>query len=84
MQQPRLLMMDEPSIGLAPVLVQRVLASAVEINQRFGTAILLVEQNIKTALAMAQRAYIMKSGRIVLKKPAAELLSSQESWWELY
>jgi len=84
MQQPRLLMMDEPSIGLAPVLVQRVLATAVQINQRFGTAILLVEQNIKTALAMAQRAYVMKSGRIVLEKPAAELLGSQESWWELY
>jgi branched-chain amino acid transport system ATP-binding protein len=84
MQQPRLLMMDEPSIGLAPVLVQRVLASAAQINQRFGTAILLVEQNIKTALAMARRAYVMKSGRIVLEKPAAELLGSQESWWELY
>ena len=84
MQQPRLLMMDEPSIGLAPVLVQRVLESAAQINQRFGTAILLVEQNIKTALAMAQRAYVMKSGRIVLEKPAAELLGSQESWWELY
>ena len=84
MQQPRLLMMDEPSIGLAPVLVQRVLATAAQINQRFGTAILLVEQNIKTALAMAKRAYVMKSGRIVLEKPAAELLASQESWWELY
>jgi branched-chain amino acid transport system ATP-binding protein len=84
MQQPRLLMMDEPSIGLAPVLVQRVLESAAQINQRFGTAILLVEQNIKTALAMARRAYVMKSGRIVLEKPAAELLGSQESWWELY
>jgi branched-chain amino acid transport system ATP-binding protein len=84
MQQPRLLMMDEPSIGLAPVLVQRVLESAAQINQRFGTAILLVEQNIKTALAMAKRAYVMKSGRIVLEKPAAELLGSQESWWELY
>ena len=84
MQQPRLLMMDEPSIGLAPVLVQRVLESAAQINQRFGTAILLVEQNIKTALAMAKRANVMKSGRIVLEKPAAELLGSQESWWELY
>jgi branched-chain amino acid transport system ATP-binding protein len=84
MQHPRLMMLDEPSIGLAPVLVQRVLATAVQINQRFGTAILLVEQNIKTALQMAQRAYVMKSGNIVLEKPAAELLASQESWWELY
>jgi branched-chain amino acid transport system ATP-binding protein len=84
MQHPRLMMMDEPSIGLAPVLVQRVLESAMQINQRFGTAILLVEQNIKTALGMARRAYVMKSGRIVLEKPAAALLGSQESWWELY
>jgi branched-chain amino acid transport system ATP-binding protein len=84
MQQPRLMMMDEPSIGLAPVVVQRVLQAAAQINQRFGTAILIVEQNIKTALAMAQRAYVMKSGRIVLEKPAAELLGARESWWELY
>jgi branched-chain amino acid transport system ATP-binding protein len=84
MQRPRLMMMDEPSIGLAPVLVQRVLATVVEINRRFGTAIVLVEQNIKTALAMAGRAYVMKSGRIVLEKPGAELLAAQDSWWELY
>jgi branched-chain amino acid transport system ATP-binding protein len=84
MQRPKLMMMDEPSIGLAPVVVQRVLEAAARINQRFGTAILIVEQNIKTALAMAHRAYVMKSGRIVLEKPAAELLSARESWWELY
>ncbi|HUM15420.1 MAG TPA: ABC transporter ATP-binding protein [Candidatus Nitrosotalea sp.] len=84
MQQPRLMMMDEPSIGLAPVLVQRVLETAAQINQRFGTAIVLVEQNIKTALGMARRAYVMKSGRIVLEKPAAELLAAKDSWWELY
>jgi branched-chain amino acid transport system ATP-binding protein len=84
MQRPKLLMMDEPSIGLAPVVVQRVLEAAARINQRFGTSILIVEQNIKTALGMAHRAYVMKSGRIVLEKPAAELLSARESWWELY
>jgi branched-chain amino acid transport system ATP-binding protein len=84
MQQPRLMMMDEPSIGLAPVLVQRVLETAVEINRRFGTAIVLVEQNIKTALGMARRAYVMKSGCIVLEKPAALLLAAKDSWWELY
>jgi branched-chain amino acid transport system ATP-binding protein len=84
MPRPRLMMMDEPSIGLAPVLVQRVLETARQINQRFGTAIILVEQNIKTALGVADRAYVMKSGRIVLEKPAAELLAAQDSWWELY
>jgi branched-chain amino acid transport system ATP-binding protein len=84
MQRPRLMMMDEPSIGLAPVLVQRVLETAAQINRRFGTAIVLVEQNIKTALGMASRAYVMKSGRIVLEKPARDLLAAQDSWWELY
>ena len=84
MPRPRLMMMDEPSIGLAPVLVQRVLETARQINQRFGTAIILVEQNIKTALGVADRAYVMKSGRVVLEKPASELLAAQDSWWELY
>ncbi len=84
MQRPRVMMLDEPSLGLAPVLVQRVLETVREINRRFGTAIVLVEQNIKSALAMASRAYVMKSGRIVLEKPAAELLAAQDSWWELY
>jgi len=84
MPRPRLMMMDEPSIGLAPVLVQRVLETARQINHRFGTAIILVEQNIKTALGVADRAYVMKSGRVVLEKAAAELLAAQDSWWELY
>ncbi len=84
MPRPRLMMMDEPSIGLAPVLVQRVLETARQINRRFGTAIILVEQNIKTALGVADRAYVMKSGRVVLEKPAAELLAARGSWWELY
>lgn len=84
MPRPRLMMMDEPSIGLAPVLVQKVLETARQINRRFGTAIILVEQNIKTALGVADRAYVMKSGRVVLEKSAAELLAAQGSWWELY
>lgn len=84
MSRPRLMMMDEPSIGLAPVLVQRVLETARQINRRFGTAIILVEQNIKTALGVADRVYVMKSGRMVLERPAAELLAAQASWWELY
>lgn len=84
MQRPRLMMLDEPSIGLAPVLVQRVLEAAREINRRFGTAIILVEQNIRSALGLAGRVYVMKSGRIVLEKRADELLAAQDSWWELY
>ena len=84
MPRPRLMMMDEPSIGLAPVLVQRVLETVRQINRRFGTAIILVEQNIKTALGVADRAYVIKSGRVVLERPAGELLAARDSWWELY
>jgi branched-chain amino acid transport system ATP-binding protein len=61
-----------------------VLETAREINRRFGTAIVLVEQNIRSALALAARAYVMKSGRIVLEKRADELMAAQDSWWQLY
>jgi branched-chain amino acid transport system ATP-binding protein len=84
MPRPRLLMMDEPSIGLAPVVVQRVLETVRQVNERFGTAIVLVEQSIKAALGIAARAYVMKSGRIVLERPARELLAAETSWWEMY
>ncbi|HET7343775.1 MAG TPA: ABC transporter ATP-binding protein [Methylomirabilota bacterium] len=84
MPRPRLLMMDEPSIGLAPVVVQRVLESVRQVNARFGTAIVLVEQSIKAALGIASRAYVMKSGRVVLERPARELLAAEQSWWEMY
>jgi branched-chain amino acid transport system ATP-binding protein len=84
MPRPRLLMMDEPSIGLAPVVVQRVLESVRQVNERFGTAIVLVEQSIKAALGIAARAYVMKSGRVVLERPARELLAAEHSWWGMY
>jgi len=62
MSGPRLLILDEPSIGLAPMLVERVMASIVEINQAYGTAILLVEQNLKHALRIAGRAVVLNRG----------------------
>ena len=78
--QPKLLLLDEPSLGLAPVLVQRVLESVQEINRRFGTAVLLVEQNVKQALRIASRVYVMKVGQISLEDQASALLARQDLW----
>ncbi len=74
MARPRLLLLDEPSLGLAPVLVQQVFRTIREINAE-GTAILLVEQNANMALRTAARAYVLVTGRIVLDDAAASLLT---------
>lgn len=66
MARPKLMMLDEPSLGLAPLLVQEIFAIIVRINKEQGTTILLVEQNARLALDIANYAYIMESGRIVL------------------
>ena len=78
--RPKLLLLDEPSLGLAPVLVQRVLESVLEINRRFGTAVLLVEQNVKQALRIAGRVYVMKVGQISLEELAEALLERRDLW----
>ena len=64
MASPRLLMLDEPSLGMAPLLVRRILDALVEIN-RAGVAVFLVEQNVRAALTLAHRAYILEGGRVV-------------------
>jgi branched-chain amino acid transport system ATP-binding protein len=73
MSQPRLLMLDEPSLGIAPRLVTAILESLVAIN-RAGVGVLLVEQNVAAALSLAHRAYVMEGGRITREGVAAELL----------
>ena len=78
--RPKLLLLDEPSLGLAPVLVERVLESVQEINRRFGTAVLLVEQNVKQALRIAGRVYVMKVGQISLEDRAEALLERRDLW----
>lgn len=80
MQRPRLLLLDEPSLGLAPLLVQRVIDSVREINERFGTAILLVEQNIRQALRVSNRVYVMKVGQIAVEERSTTLLQQGEFW----
>ncbi len=77
MSDPRYLLLDEPSLGLAPRLVDQVRDVIVEIN-RTGTAVLLVEQNAAMALSIAGHGYVMETGRIVLDKPAADLLRDDD------
>ena len=74
MARPRLLMLDEPTLGIAPVLVQRIFETVAAIN-RDGVTILLVEQNVRRALALAHRAVALENGRVALAGPARELLS---------
>jgi branched-chain amino acid transport system ATP-binding protein len=77
MARPRVLLMDEPSMGLAPVLVEQIFDVIQEINQR-GTTILLVEQNAYMALQVAHRGYVMETGTIVLSGPASHLQANPE------
>ena len=72
MSRPKLLLLDEPSLGLAPIMVSRIFKIIKEINQR-GTTILLVEQNAKAALRLAHRAYVMETGTIAMQGRASEL-----------
>jgi branched-chain amino acid transport system ATP-binding protein len=73
MSRPKLLLLDEPSMGLAPMLIQQIFDIIVEINQQ-GTTVLLVEQNAQQALSRAHRAYVLETGRIVTSGTGAELL----------
>ena len=77
MSQPNLLLMDEPSMGLAPMLVQEIFSIIKEINQA-GTTILLVEQNAHMALSIANRAYVLETGEVVLAGPAQELANDPQ------
>ena len=77
MSQPRLLLLDEPSMGLAPLLVKEIFSIFKEINAS-GTTILLVEQNANMALSIAHQAYVLETGRITLSGSAKELMESEE------
>ncbi|MCW2923434.1 MAG: transporter ATP-binding protein [Thermoleophilia bacterium] len=77
MARPRLLLLDEPSMGLAPLVIQQIFDIIVDIN-RTGTTVLLVEQNANVALSISHRAYVLETGTVVLEGTGQELLASDE------
>jgi branched-chain amino acid transport system ATP-binding protein len=77
MASPKLLLLDEPSLGLAPIMVSRIFETIAEIN-REGVTILLVEQNARVALRLSHRGYVLESGRITIQGTGAELLDAEE------
>ena len=77
MSKPKLLLMDEPSMGLAPILVERSFEIIEQVHQA-GVAVLVVEQNANVSLSIADRGYVLSTGRIVLEGPAAELLENDD------
>ena len=78
MSRPRLLLLDEPSLGLAPLMVKQIFSAIREINERQKTTVLLVEQNAHQALRLADRGYVMQTGRITLSGSGPELRANPE------
>ena len=77
MARPKLLLLDEPSMGLAPIFVEKIFEIVIEINKQ-GTPVLLVEQNALMALDVASRGYVLETGRVALEGPAAELKVNEQ------
>ena len=80
MTQPRILLLDEPMSGLAPIIVENVLASLKQINESMKTAIVMVEQNVKATLPVVDRAVILKAGRLVWDGSSEELSRKEDLW----
>lgn len=80
MTRPTILMLDEPTTGLAPVIVQNMFRSLLEINRTTGTAIVLVEQNVAAALRIVERAIVLKTGGIIFDGQSAELARHEDLW----
>ena len=77
MARPKLIMMDEPSMGLAPLVIKDIFAVITRLRKE-GSTVLLVEQNAKAALGIADRGYVLETGRIIMEGEAEELLSNRE------
>lgn len=80
MTRPKWLLLDEPSTGLAPVIVRNVMDRLREVNSRFGTGLIVVEQNVPATLKLVDRAVIIKSGAVVFDGPAQELADNKDLW----
>ena len=80
MVRPLVLLLDEPTTGLAPLLVQNVLNTLRHVNETMRVTTVIVEQNVQAALKVATRAIVLKRGRIVFDGPAGELLTKEDLW----
>ena len=78
MAHPQILMLDEPSLGLAPLLVRQIFEIIREINRQEGMSVLIVEQNARAALELADYAYVLENGRIVLDGPAEQMRENED------
>jgi branched-chain amino acid transport system ATP-binding protein len=78
MAKPKLLLLDEPAMGLAPILVQEIFRVIEELRSRRGTSVLLVEQNARVALKVADRGYVLETGKVILEETASELLANKD------
>jgi branched-chain amino acid transport system ATP-binding protein len=83
MMQPRLLLLDEPSLGLAPLLVERIMGTIERIAREERVTVLLVEQNVRQALPIADRVYIMRTGRLILEE-TGQAMAARGEWWDLF
>lgn len=78
MAKPKLLLLDEPAMGLAPILVQEIFRVIEELRKQQGTSVLLVEQNARVALKVADRGYVLETGKVILEETASELLANKD------
>ena len=78
MQKPRVLLLDEPSLGLAPIIINEIFKELKVINKELGTTILIVEQNAKKALQLSDRAYVLQTGEVIMQGKSHDLLDNQE------
>jgi len=80
LRRPKLIMLDEPSTGLAPVLVEEVFRAVATLQRDYGTGFLIVDQNVRALLSLSRRAYVLKSGRVVYAGPSSGLGESETLW----
>lgn len=83
MAAPKLILLDEPSLGLAPAVLQQITEVLRRLVEEDGVSVLLLEQNVRTAFAVADRVYVMRSGRMILEE-STEQMRARDHWWDLF
>jgi branched-chain amino acid transport system ATP-binding protein len=83
MSSPKLLMLDEPSLGLAPAVVEQIFSRVRQLADSEGLSVLLLEQNVGQALRIVDRVYVMRSGRVLLEE-TVEQMRARDSYWDLF